>query len=294
MKIRVPATSANLGPGFDVLGLALNLYNEYEFIKSDSAKITEGGKETSIKDNLIYESYRKTFKKLNEKEIPCEIKVTSNIPRSRGLGSSSSCIVGGVVGAYLTLNRKIDREEILQIAAEIEGHPDNVAPAIFGNITVSVNENGKNIANVIEPKNNYKFLAFIPDFLFSTSDARKVLPNSYSREDAIFNISRTAFLISSLILGEDENLKISLEDKIHQDYRARLIPDFETVFEFLKNNTLGCYLSGAGPTIMGINNGPSDFIDSFSNLSKDLSVKWNILELKLNTKGFEIIDWFSL
>lgn len=290
MKIRVPATSANLGPGFDVLGLALNLYNEYEFIKSDCTKIIEDGKETSLEDNLIYESFKEAFKKLNEKELSFAIKVKSNIPRSRGLGSSSSCIVGGVVGAYLALNRKLDREEILQIAAEIEGHPDNVAPAIYGNITVSVNEKGKNITNVIEPKNDYRFLACIPDFLLSTSDARKVLPKSYSKEDAIFNISRTAFLISSLMLGDDENLKISLEDKIHQDYRGRLIPDFETVFGFLKNNTLGCYLSGAGPTIMAISNRDGDLIKEFDEFSKNLSVRWKILELKLNTSGFEVLE----
>ncbi len=290
MKIRVPATSANLGPGFDTLGLALNLYNEYEFIKSDESKIIENDEVSLAVDNLIYKSFCKTFEKFNKKIIPVTIKVNSNIPRSRGLGSSSSCIVGGIVGAYLILNRTLDRDEILQIASEIEGHPDNVCPAIFGNITVTVNENGENIKNIIKPKNNYKFLAFIPDFLLNTSDARKVLPKNYSKEDAVFNISRTALLISSLILGDDENLKISLEDKIHQDYRGKLIPDFDKIFEFLNANSLGCYLSGAGPTIMAISNCDDDLIKNFYEFSKELRVKWEVLELKINTVGFEILD----
>lgn len=290
MKIRVPATSANLGPGFDTLGLALNLYNEYEFIKSDESKIIENDEVSLAVDNLIYKSFCKTFEKFNKKIIPVTIKVNSNIPRSRGLGSSSSCIVGGIVGAYLILNRTLDRDEILQIASEIEGHPDNVCPAIFGNITVTVNKSGENIKNIIKPKNNYKFSAFIPDFLLSTSDARKVLPKNYSKEDAVFNISRTALLISSLILGDDENLKISLEDKIHQDYRGKLIPDFDKIFEFLNANSLGCYLSGAGPTIMAISNCDDDLIKKFYEFSKDLRVKWEVLELKLNTVGFEILD----
>lgn len=289
MKIRVPATSANLGPGFDVLGLALNLFNEFEFTKSDESKIIEGEEISDAEDNLIYLSYAKTFEKFKREIVPVNIKVKSNIPMSRGLGSSSACIVGGIVGAYLILDREINRQEILQIASEIEGHPDNVSPAIFGNVTATINEGGKNITTVIKPKNEYKFITLIPDFELKTEKARSVLPKNYSREDAVFNISRTALLISSLILGQDENLKLALEDKIHEDYRGELIPDFKEIFQFLNNNTLGCYLSGAGPTIMAIAKKDTSIREDFNKFKNSLELSWEMHELSLNTEGFEIL-----
>ncbi|MET3616769.1 homoserine kinase [Peptoniphilus olsenii] len=288
MKVKVPATSANMGPGFDVLGLALNLYNTFRFSLSDESKIIERDEILPIQDNLIYLSYKKTFQKFNMDCIPAEITVESNIPRARGLGSSSSCIVGGIVGAYLIMNKKIDKNEILQIAAEFEGHPDNVASAIFGNVTATLNKDGVNKSLKIVPKNHYKFLALVPDFELSTKSSREILSNSFEMKDITFNCSRVAFLISSLIYGEDDYLKIGLEDNIHQKYRGKLIPDYTSIMTFLKSRTLGSYLSGAGPTIMAIVKNTFQIKKELYDFTKDLELNWEVLELELDNVGFKI------
>ncbi|MBZ2386749.1 homoserine kinase [Anaerococcus murdochii] len=246
-RIAVPATSANLGPGFDALGLALGLYNTCEFRPSNDKEIFE----ENLKENLIYQAYKYSFDFYKEKQVPVSFDLEADIPVSRGLGSSAACIVMGIMAAFDIMGRDFDKKEILKIATSIEGHPDNVAPAIFGGAVVSILENNQVYLEKIAISDKFKFLALIPDFRLSTKEARGALPETYPKADAVFNISRVAMLVLALESGDENNLKIALQDKIHQPCRFKLIPEIGKIEEIIRDSrALGSYLSGAGSTIM--------------------------------------------
>ena len=180
-------------------------------------------------------------------------QVKTGIPLSRGLGSSASCISAGVLAGYLLTGCKPDFDEIFDISCIIEGHPDNLAPNIFGGARMSFCSDGNYYQTDFDIPDRYTFLAVIPDYTLSTQKSRNVLPSSYSREDAVFNISRAAMLIKAFYAADDELLAVALDDKIHQPYRFPLIKDYENISKTcLKNGALGTYLSGAGPTVMAI------------------------------------------
>ena len=288
MKVRVPATSANLGPGFDSLGLALSLYNEVEFIEAESSSIEDEKYWGSLEDHLTYKSYKYVFDELGEEIIPVTIKIVSSIPPSRGLGSSSACIVSGVVGALSMLGHPLDRDKVLYYSNKIEGHPDNVAPCIHGGLVVSSLDGDDVVSIKLSMGNAYKFLALIPSFELSTSKARSALPTEITLKDGVFNSSRLAVLLASLVEGRDEYLAFGLQDRFHQPYRGSLIPGFEEIMAFVKSTpALGAYLSGAGPTIMVLAKKEDN---STLNLIKDfvsgLEKHWEIVELELDTEGF--------
>lgn len=246
ISIRVPATSANLGPGFDVLGLAIDRYNTFTFSKSHHFP----------EDNLIYQAYRKVFDHLDKEIIPVEIMVKEDIPRARGLGSSAACIVGGIMGANEILGKPLNRENILKLATEIEGHPDNVAPAIYGGLVASVME-GENIyTGKIPIKNDLAFITLVPNFELSTSEARGVLPSEIPYNHGTYNLGRVSMLITALVTGDNSLIKPGLQDKLHQPYRGKLIPGYDEIIATAYDlGAIGCYLSGAGPTIMAIGAG---------------------------------------
>lgn len=265
-KIRVPATSANLGPGFDVIGVSLDLYNYIQLESNSDFEISYNkGNIPLDKNNLIYYSFSQVFKKL-ELEVPenIKIKVDVNIPFCRGLGSSSSAIISGVYLANLYLDNKLDDNFIIEVANEIEGHPDNIVPCLKGGLNISMLDNNKVFTKKINIKNNYKFIVSIPDFEVSTKEARKVLPSHIDLSSAIFNMSKLSFLIKAFEEGDDEILKICLNDKLHQPYRKKLIPFFDDIHKIsMENNSLGCVISGSGPTILNIvNNKNSELIAS--------------------------------
>lgn len=286
-KISVPATSANLGPGFDTLGLALNLYNTCEFINSKDTKAFE----ENIKSNLIYKSYAHTFEVYGEKTPPVEFKLESDIPMSRGLGSSAACVVMGIMAALSVMEKDFDKKEILKIATEIEGHPDNVSPAIFGGATASIYDYGQVFVEKFNVSDKIKFLALIPDFKLSTKLARQALPETYTRYDTVFNLSRLSLLILSLISGDEKNLKVALEDKIHEPYRFKLIPEIEQIEKIIDESpALGHYLSGAGSTLMIL----LDYADKISeefikNKVKELKDTYKVLPLEIDNNGAFII-----
>lgn len=285
-RISVPATSANLGPGFDALGLAVDLANTCEF------KITERAEnfEKNVKENLIYSSYKYVFDFYKEEVIPIEIDLCTNIPLSRGLGSSAACIVMGVFMGFSVMKRDFDKKEILKIATKIEGHPDNVSPAIYGGANVSILKDDVFVER-FEISKKFKFLAIIPDFELSTRDARQVLPKEYSKEDAVFNISRVSMLILSLISGDEDNLKVSLEDKIHEPYRYKLIPEIGEIEKIIEeSNAIGHYLSGAGSTIMLILNSNDETTESeiIKKLER-LSNSYKVMPLEIDKRGAFLI-----
>jgi homoserine kinase len=282
MKIvRTYATSANLGPGFDAFGICLNLYNEYAFEVSNKYEINEfNEKYKNPENNLIIKSYEKVFNILNKKVIPIKLtELEHNIPTSRGLGSSASCIVSGVMIANDVLGDILSIDDVFQIASDIEGHPDNVAPLIFGGLTCSF-KNDKYYTVKCSPCNDFIYTVCIPSFELKTSVARSVLPENVKMADAVSNISHSVALIKALELGNMELLKQANIDKLHQDYRFPLINDSAYFIDYAKYNPATCMISGAGPTILLI-----------SKESLNISYKdWKIIEQKVNNKGAYIYE----
>lgn len=286
-RISIPASSANLGPGFDVLGLALDLANTCEFKLSDDKNEFEN----NINSNLIYKAYKYAFDFYGEEALPVDFNVDTNVPLSRGLGSSASCIVMGIMASFDVMKRDFDKKEILKLATKMEGHPDNVAPAIFGNAVASILKDDQVYLEKFEISNNFKFLAIIPDFKLPTKEARDALPKTYSKEDAVFNLSRLSMVILSLISGNEENLKVALDDKIHEPYRLKLIPEIDEIEKIIEeSNALGHYLSGAGSTIMvflKISDMTSE--DQIKNKLNKLSNSYEVRLLDIDKKGAFII-----
>ena len=295
IKVRVPATSANLGPGFDSLGIALNIYNEYEFeLKESKGLFFEGFEEEfQNEDNIIFMAIKKVFDKYDFKFNGIRIKIIKqDIPISRGLGSSSSCIVAGLIGAFALMNMEINRDEILSLAVDIEGHPDNVCPAIFGGLVSTIMvDNKKPLYNCVEVKDGVKFIALIPRFKLSTEKARAILPKEVPFRDCIYNIGRAALLISCFSNGNYALLKEATKDRIHERFRSKLIDNFDKVYnKSLELGALSCFLSGAGPTLMAIvDNKDISFVGNFTNFMKEQNINWDIKELKIDKHGAKIL-----
>ena len=286
-RISVPASSANLGPGFDVLGLALDLANTCEFKLSDDKNEFEN----NINSNLIYKAYKCAFDFYGEEALPVDFNVDTNVPLSRGLGSSASCIVMGIMAAFDVMKRDFDKKEILKLATKMEGHPDNVAPAIFGNAVASILKDDQVYLEEFEISNNFKFLAIIPDFKLPTKEARDALPKTYSKEDAVFNLSRLSMVILSLISGNEENLRVALDDKIHEPYRLKLIPEIDEIEKIIDDSeALGHYLSGAGSTIMVVLKADDNTSeDEIKNKLDKLSNSYEVRLLDIDKRGAFII-----
>ncbi|MTI70623.1 MAG: homoserine kinase [Firmicutes bacterium] len=291
IKIKVPATSANIGPGFDCLGISLKLFNEIKVKEIDKGLVIKGGeKKFRNKFNLIYTSMIKCFDIVRYKPKGIEINLDPKIPISRGLGSSASCIVSGVMAANEISNSKLSKEDILNISTNIEGHPDNITPAIYGGLTVSILEKNKVYFNKIDIKKGLKFLAIIPDFKLSTKESRNVLPENIKYSDGVFNVGRVSLLISSLVNGRFDLLKLACKDKLHQNYRGKLISNYEKIIDYCdKSETKGVYLSGAGPTIMVILNSKNNiFKNDIVKFLNSLNMKCLVKELEIDTKGAKV------
>ena len=253
IKVRVPATTANLGPGFDSLGLALKLYNFVEAEETGGAleiDIKGEGRSSLPRDetNLVYKMIALVFRRAGKKIKGLGIKQINNIPTARGLGSSAAAVAAGLAAGNYLSKAGLTKHEILDIAAEQEGHPDNVVPALFGGLTISAVEGGNVRFMKFAPPAGMGVLLAVPGFELATAEARKVLPAEISRADAVFNINRTAFLTASLLKGNFENLGFAMQDKIHQPYRQRLVPGLSEILKIREKN-LGIALSGAGPSI---------------------------------------------
>lgn len=255
IRIRVPASTANLGSGFDSLGIALNLYNYIEIAPAAGCEISsaDGSEIPAGEDNLIYVSAKKVYEKCGLPFRGLKIIEENNIPFARGLGSSSACIAGGVFGANELIGRPFSRDELLDIAAEIEGHPDNVSPALLGGFTANAME-GNSVRYVkADIPETLCFAAFVPPFELKTADARAVMPKDVSLKDSVYNLSRSALMTASILSGKYENLKTACGDRLHQPYRLPLIPGGEKIIEkAYENGALAAFISGAGSTMTAI------------------------------------------
>ncbi|MCU0538072.1 MAG: homoserine kinase [Hydrococcus sp. Prado102] len=259
--ITVPATTANIGPGFDCIGAALTLYNQFHFTllsaSDEDVKITVKGTEadrvSTDKNNLLYKSFVKLYQHLGKKPPNVAIEIQLGVPLARGLGSSATAIVGGLVGANQLAGTPLDTKEVMELAIAMEGHPDNVVPALLGNCRLSTGEAGNWQICEIPWKNEIIPVVAIPDFELSTEEARSVLPVQISRSDAIFNIARLGLLLRGLETGREDWLRVAMEDKLHQPYRQGLIRGYETVkLAALSAGAFGMVISGAGPTLLAL------------------------------------------
>jgi len=260
VHVSVPATSANLGPGFDALGLALALRNEVTAAEAEGVSVRiegEGaGRLARGGDNVVARGVRLAFEAAGRRFTGCELHCLNRVPTARGLGSSAAAWVGGLVAGNALLGSPLPREALLALAARAEGHPDNVAAALLGGLTVACAD-GEGVTAVALPvPPALRWVALIPGVTSATAEARAVLPRTVPREDAVFNVQRVALLLASLQAGRTDALARALEDRLHQPYRLKLFPWMPDVAAAARAaGALGCVLSGAGPALLAVTTG---------------------------------------
>lgn len=310
VSVRVPATSANLGPGFDCLGVALPIYN---IVTIDETVLPGTGVEINVMsdntdvDNLIidhipkdetsivYRAVEMLYNSIGQTPSELKINIESSIPITRGLGSSAAVIVGALVAANKLLGEPADESALLSIATEIEGHPDNVTPAITGGMVMSSQESdGSIIYKKLDWPDEWAMTVCIPDVELATEISRSVLPSEVPMEDAVFNLKRMAMFIHSIHTKDSELMKLALQDKLHQPYREKLVPGLKQLSELFKHDEdiLGCVLSGAGSTMLIISKYSA--IDKVKAVTSDvmnnLNVKAEIKTLKIEPHGATVIS----
>ena len=298
VTVSVPATTANLGVGFDCIGAALTMGNKFEFSLGKTDRrllITVTGKEaakvSTDAGNLIYQSFLKLYQKIGQTPPAISINIQLGVPLSRGLGSSATAIVGGLLGANSLARNPLSTVEIRDLAIAIEGHPDNVVPALLGSCQLSIADGNNWQISTIPWHRDIIPVVAIPNFELSTAEARSVLPPNYSRSDAIFNISRMGLLLRGLDTNNQKWLTAALIDKIHQPYRQKLITGYESVQQAaIAAGAYGMVISGAGPTLLALTN-PSQ-VDKVATAMKDiwhrLGVDADVRSLALDTVGAKI------
>ncbi|HLK18608.1 MAG TPA: homoserine kinase [Bryobacteraceae bacterium] len=255
MRVRVPASSANLGPGFDALGLALGVYLTCRFEPAAQLSIKALGRDAhkipTTADNLIWQTALRVARDVGETLPPIALEIENDIPLEKGLGSSAAALTAGVVIADQLLGLHWKPHRILDEAAQIEGHPDNVAACVLGSIVASaIDAGGVARAVRLELPASYGVAVVVPNYELPTSQARAVLPTSYSKQDAIFNVQRSALLIAALATGTTSAFPAAFEDRLHQPYRYALVPGLEEMVKLRAPGLLGCALSGAGPSVL--------------------------------------------
>ncbi len=296
VKIQVPASTSNLGSGFDSIGMALQLYLFVEMrVIPQGLQIFISGEGCSDiptnEDNLIYKSAQTFYKKIG-KDVPgLEIKIETQIPLFRGLGSSGAATVAGIMCASKLSNTELSAPEILSLVNEIEGHPENAASSLFGGLTINCVENGKVITRKVEVDEKIKTVLLIPDLTISTNKARSELPDTVPHQDAVFNLQRSAMLVYAFISRDYDILKTAMQDKLHQPFRGKSIAGYH---EFEKagyqNGALGVYISGSGSTIAGLTKGDGKQLqNSWITKSRELNIKARVLIAEIEKQGANFI-----
>lgn len=309
VSVKVPASSANIGPGFDCLGVALPLYNTITIeetvlpgtgieinMLSDSDTIDDLAFENIPKDenNIVYKAVEMLYNSIGQVPSELKINIQSQIPIARGLGSSSSVIVGGLLAANKLLGEPADTTALLAIATEVEGHPDNVAPAILGGFVLSNREDDGTISYCkFDWPQEWDLTVCIPDFELTTEIARSVLPKDVPMQDAVFNAKHLAMLVHAINTKDSALMKRALQDRLHQQYREKLVPGMKEIVEVFKHedNVLGCVLSGAGPTLLVISHKYD--LDKIKSTVKDIwamqNIKSDVYTLKVEEQGASVI-----
>jgi homoserine kinase len=293
IKVKVPATTANMGPGFDCIGMALQLYNIVyaEPIEKGLEIVVQDGNPSIPTDetNLIYKSICHFYKEIGQEVPPMRIIQQDSIPHTRGLGSSAACIVAGLHIANAMSQSFFSKEELVQMAAQLEGHPDNTTPALLGGMTIGAMDEKDMKYVKIRVAENMHFAVMIPDFTLSTEKARAALPEQISLKDGIFNASRAALLAASMLSGDIENLSMAMEDRFHEPYRAQLIPHMnEIIEEAKKHGAKGAFLSGAGPTLIAVIRNVVSFRKEMVHYLEGLEENWQVKMLQADKDGAKV------
>ena len=312
VSVKVPATTANFGSGFDCLGMALPIYNvisiEETVLPGTGVEINVIS-ETDVDDdfaiehipkdenNIIYKAVELLYNSIGQTPSELRINIKSQIPIAKGLGSSASIIVGGLLAANELLGKPADEAALLSIATEVEGHPDNVTPAIIGGLVLtSLEDDGSIVYRKLPWPEEWHLTLCIPDYELATDISRSVLPKEVPMKDATFNTRRTAMFVEAVHTKDAELMKLALQDKLHQPYRTKLVPGLQDIMDNLKHeeNVIGCVLSGAGPAMLIVSQRNNlDRIKSIvSDTWADFNVKSDIRTLKPEDKGAQILEAF--
>ena len=310
VSVKVPATTANLGPGFDCMGMALPIYNtvtieetvlpgtgiEINVIAEDSATDDFSLEHIPMDENsIIYKAVELLYNSIGQTPSELRITIHSQIPIARGLGSSASVIVGGLLAANELLGRPADEAALLSIATEVEGHPDNVTPAIVGGLVITSSEDdGSIVYKRLDWPSEWSITVCVPEYELATDISRSVLPREVPMADAVFNAKNMAMFVHAVHTKDSQLMKLALKDRLHQPYRMKLVPGLEKINENLKHeeNVLGCVLSGAGPAILVISE--KNNLDKIQSIVRetwaDLNVKADIYTLPVENNGAQIIS----
>ncbi len=291
VTVRVPATTANLGPGFDAFGCALSLYTDVTFEETACGlEITGCDEAYTGPDNLAYTSYCAVLESLSEEVRGVKIHIDAHIPIGRGLGSSAALLVAGAMGANVLRGSKLSTQGLLNITNAMEGHPDNLAPAFFGGLTASMVDNGLPVTVNFPLHPDWEFLALIPDFELSTNFARSVLPAQLPRADAVYNIAHGALVLKALELGDEKLLRTAMQDRLHQPYRKSLITDYDAIEALVRTTGAAFCVSGAGPTLLCITQDPQLEEKLSKKLPQITKANWQMLPLHIAFEGAKILS----
>jgi homoserine kinase len=293
ISIRVPATSANLGPGFDALGLALDLWNETTVTPADEFLVTVTGEgEDRLapgRNNLIVRAAQKLAERVGKTLPPFHAKCVNHVPLSSGMGSSSAAILTGLLAGNALLDDPLSREEILNFASEMEGHPDNVAPALLGGLVVAIIDEGQVIARQIPIGMDMCITIVLPDFYLPTKQARAALPKRISMKNAVHNISRAVLVTEAFRTGDLELLGKAMTDTLHQPYRLKLIPGAISAMEAARKvGASAVALSGAGPSLIAFSKTESGIGEAMKRAFESEGLKARAFSLKVNTEGADV------
>jgi homoserine kinase len=291
LTIKVPATSANLGPGFDALGLALDLWNESTFEFADDFSVyIEGegkGRLSQGKSNMILRAARRLAERVGKKLLHCSVRCANDIPTGSGLGSSAAATLTGLLAANVLTQSKLSENEMLSFASEIEGHPDNVAPAWMGGLVVSTVSEGNVIARKL-PIAPVHVTVVLPDFHFPTKEARNSLPKQVKIKDAVHNISRAVLLTEAFRSGDLTLLGEAMTDMLHQPYRLPLIPGAQEAIDAMKTEGAAVALSGAGPSLIAFSTPESNVGYAAKRAFQKAGLSARIFQLGVSDRGAEI------
>lgn len=301
VNVKVPASSANIGPGFDCLGMALPLYNiitiEETVLPGTGIEINIMSKDESIdestfenipkdENNLVYKAIEMLYNSIGQEPSELRINIQTGIPIARGLGSSSSIVVGGLLAANELLGRPADEKALLAIATEVEGHPDNVAPAILGGLVLATQENDGTLSYCkLDWPDEWDITVCVPEFQLATEISRSVLPKEVPMQDAIFNAKHLGMMIQAINTKDSKLMRLAMKDRLHQPYREKLVPGMHEIMEAFKHEdgVLGCVLSGAGPSLLIVSYKYD--LDKIKSIVKET---WELQNIKSEIKTFKI------
>ena len=295
VEVKVPATTANLGPGFDCLGMALDLWATVRLAPGDPQVVIEGEGAQDLahdKDNLVHRAAARLFQEVSVPLPDLSLYCHNGIPLGRGLGSSAAAVVGGLLAGNALLGDPCSPEELLRLGVTMEGHPDNVAPALLGGCQIVAVEDDEVVSVPVALAGGLRAVLFIPEQPMPTDRARSVLPPQLSREDAVFNLSRTAILVNALATGNYQHLRLATQDRLHQPQRQELFPATRLLFRAaLAAGALGVFLSGAGPTVLALAAGREMTIGyEMAEVAEKAGVAGAVRVVELSPQGAHVVS----